>query len=136
MAEIALAERKPLVALTEFRRGDVQGDGYPAGECGPCALFNLGRAFDLAEMADSAIATYERYLATPFWAKPMEVDAFGLAGTHKRLGELYEARGERQKAVSHYTQFVELWKNADPDLQPKVAEVKQRLARLNDVERR
>jgi tetratricopeptide (TPR) repeat protein len=87
-------------------------------------------------MSDSAITTYERYLATPFWAKPIEVDAFGLAGTHKRLGELYEARGDRQKAASHYQQFVELWKNADPELQPKVAEVRQRLARLNDVERR
>jgi tetratricopeptide (TPR) repeat protein len=136
LAEIALAERKPLVALTEFRRSDVRSDGYPADECGACPLFNVARAFDLAEMSDSAIATYERYLAMPYWAKPMDVDAFGLAGTHKRLGELYEARGERQKAVSHYTQFVELWKNADPDLQPKVAEVKQRLARLNDVERR
>jgi tetratricopeptide (TPR) repeat protein len=86
-------------------------------------------------MPDSAIATYERYLATPFWAK-MEVDAFGLAGTHKRLGELYEARGERQKAVTHYMQFVELWKNADADLQPKVAEVRKRLARLSDTEKR
>jgi len=136
LAELALAERKPLVALAEFRRGDVASDGYPAGECGACPLLNFARAFDLAEMSDSAITTYERYLATPFWAKPMEVDAIGLAGTHKRLGELYEARGDRQKAASHYQQFVELWKNADPDLQSKVAEVKQRLARLNDVERR
>jgi hypothetical protein len=32
--------------------------------------------------------------------------------------------------------FVDLWKNADPELQPKVTEVKQRLARLGDVEKR
>jgi eukaryotic-like serine/threonine-protein kinase len=136
LAEIALAEHKPLVALAEFRRGDVRGDGFPAGECAPCALFNIARAFDLAEMPDSAIATYERYLATPYWAKLLELDDFALAGTHKRLGELYEARNDRQKAISHYTQFVELWKNADPEFQPKVAEVKQRIARLTDSERR
>jgi hypothetical protein len=40
-----------------------------------------------------------------------------------------------EKAVGHYLKFVELWKNADPELQPKVASVKQRLARLQDVER-
>jgi len=32
--------------------------------------------------------------------------------------------------------FVDLWKNADPELQPKVTEVKQRLARLGDIEKR
>jgi tetratricopeptide (TPR) repeat protein len=136
LAEIALAEHKPLVALAEFRRGDARGDGFPAGECAPCALFNVGRAFDLAEMPDSAIATYERYLATPYWAKLLELDDFALAGTHKRLGELYEARNDRQNAISHYTEFVVLWKNADPEFQPQVAEVKQRIARLTDSERR
>ena len=64
------------------------------------------------------------------------VDAQFLAGTHKRLGELYEATGDREKALSHYVQFVELWKNADPELQGKVAQVRQRLARLRVVERR
>jgi tetratricopeptide (TPR) repeat protein len=136
LAEIALAEHKPLVALAEFRRGDVRSDGFPANDCVACAFFNVARAFDLAEMPDSAIATYERYLATPYHAKPIELDHFALAGTHKRLGELYEARSERQKAISHYTQFVELWKNADPEFQPKVAEARQRLVRLTDAERR
>jgi tetratricopeptide (TPR) repeat protein len=59
-----------------------------------------------------------------------------LAGSYKRLGELYEARGDRQKAMLYYTKFVELWKNADPELQPKVAEVKKRLARLTDAEQK
>jgi tetratricopeptide (TPR) repeat protein len=87
-------------------------------------------------MPDSAIATYEQYLVTPYYAKSLEVDDFALAGTHKRLGELYEARNERQKAMSHYTRFVELWKNADPEFQPKVTEAKQRIVRLTDAERR
>jgi hypothetical protein len=57
------------------------------------------------------------------------------AGIHKRLGELYDARKEREKAIAHYSKFVELWKDADPELQPKVAEVKRRLAELSKAER-
>ena len=136
LAELALAEHKPLDALAEFRRGDVAPDGYPSGECVPCFSFSLARAFDAAEMPDSAIAMYERYLATPYWAKPLEIDNLALAGTHKRLGELYEAKNEHQQALSHYMTFVELWKNADPEFQPRVADVKRRIARLSDVERR
>jgi hypothetical protein len=32
--------------------------------------------------------------------------------------------------------FVDLWKNADPELQPQVAEVRKRLARLGDLEKK
>ena len=55
---------------------------------------------------------------------------FALAGTHKRLGELYDAKGDREKAISHLSKFVELWRNADADLQPAVADAKRRLTKL------
>jgi hypothetical protein len=45
-------------------------------------------------------------------------------------GELYEAKGNRQKAVERYSRFVELWRNADPELQPGVREIRERVARL------
>jgi tetratricopeptide (TPR) repeat protein len=133
MAEIAIAERRPRDAIVEIRQADSLPDG-PSDDCARCTYAALGRAFDLAGMADSARYWFERYLATPSW-RPTEPrgDPQYLAGTYKRLGELYEARGDRQKAVSYYTKFVELWKNADPELQPKVAEVRRALARL-DVE--
>lgn len=57
-------------------------------------------------------------------------DAQDLAGVYKRLGELYEAKGDRAKAESYLSKFVELWKDADPGLQPKVKDAKDRLARL------
>ena len=50
--------------------------------------------------------------------------------THRRLAELYEQRGSQDKAIEHYSKFVELWKNAEPELQPRVAEAQSRLRRL------
>jgi hypothetical protein len=49
---------------------------------------------------------------------------------------MYEAKGKAAKAAEHYQAFVDLWKNADPELQPKVADVRARLKKLTDVERR
>jgi hypothetical protein len=60
----------------------------------------------------------------------LNIDSWFLAAAHKRLGELYEARGDHPRAVAHYGEFLELWKRADPDLQPKVAAVRTRLERL------
>ncbi len=143
LGEIALAENKPADAIAEFRRGDMRPDG-PATECGICIFANLGRAFDAARQSDSAIAMYSRYLSTPYterldvplfaeFAEP--VDPIFRAGIHRRLGELYEAKGDTAKAVAQYRAFVDLWKNADPELQPRVAEAKRRLAQLTPVER-
>jgi eukaryotic-like serine/threonine-protein kinase len=86
----------------------------------------LGRAYDLANMPDSAIAMFERYLATPFFGRP-RADARYLAGVYKRLGELYDASGDRERAAAYYRKFLDLWKDADPELQPRVTEVRRRL---------
>jgi tetratricopeptide (TPR) repeat protein len=53
-----------------------------------------------------------------------------LAPTYRRLGELYEDRGQLDKARDYYGRFIDLWKNADPELQPLVRDVRQRLVRL------
>ena len=134
LAEIALAERRWADAVSEFRQADQRPDG-PADACTICLARDLARTYDLAGNADSAIAHFERYVTTPFFNR-LGQDALYLAGSHKRLGELYEARGERDKALANYLKFVELWKDADPELQPRVAEVTQRIARLKDGERR
>ena len=84
-------------------------------------------------MRDSAVAAFERYVGATNYLR-WDQDAYFLAGAHKRLGELYEARGDVQKAASHYAAFIELWKDPDPELRPKLAEVRKRLARLSDTE--
>ncbi|MFL5516744.1 MAG: hypothetical protein ACJ8DJ_11345, partial [Gemmatimonadales bacterium] len=54
-----------------------------------------------------------------------------LAPALKRAGELSEAKGDRAKAADRYRRFVDLWKNADPELQPGVRDVRARLAKLS-----
>ena len=92
------------------------------------AMTLIAQAHDLAGRPDSAIVYFERYVGSR--------DAFGtidaqwLAGTHKRLGELYDAKGDGEKAIAHFERFVEMWKDAEPELQPKVREVNAKLERL------
>ncbi len=47
-------------------------------------------------------------------------------------GELYEQRGDRERARHHYARFVELWRECDPELRPAVTEVQQKLAGLDE----
>jgi tetratricopeptide (TPR) repeat protein len=93
----------------------------------------VGMAFDQANRPDSAIAQFRRYLDTPY-SDEVTAQADYVAYTSRRLGELYEAKGDRANAATYYQKFVDLWKNADPDLQPQVADVRKRLAHLRDTE--
>ena len=130
LAEIALAERRPLDAIAELRKSDTRSDGA-VESCGRCIHAALGRAYELAGQRDSAVASLERYLATrDLLPRRPEGDPQYLAGVHERLGELYEAAGDRRQAASHYSAFVELWRSADAELQPRVRDVQRRLARL------
>ncbi|MGE5231269.1 MAG: protein kinase domain-containing protein [Deltaproteobacteria bacterium] len=122
LGSIALAERRPAAAVSEFRLQD-------QGDCEVCALGDLGRAYDNAGQADSAIAVYERYTGKPYVYR-MFPDAIWLGRTYYRLAELYEERGERAKAAENYTKLVQLWQGADPELRTKVLDAKARLKAL------
>ena len=136
LAEIALAEKRPLDAVREFRRGETAPDG-PAHPCAVCTYAGLARAFDAATMPDSAILYLERYGSTPYaWRLSgsrveASVDAANLASVYRRLAELYEGAGNREKARENYVKFVELWQDADPELQPEVVAARARLALLS-----
>jgi hypothetical protein len=40
---------------------------------------------------------------------------------------LYDERGEWERASEYYAKFAELWKDADPDLQPRAEAAHTRL---------
>jgi tetratricopeptide (TPR) repeat protein len=86
-------------------------------------------AYDRAQHVDSALAAGERYLAINN-AFRLLFDAHFRAGVLQRLGEMYEAKGNIDKAITHYQAFVELWKDADPELQPRVRDLRGRIERL------
>jgi hypothetical protein len=134
LANILMAEKKPLEAIREIWASDSLPDG-PTTDCIDCVDLDLGRAYDLANKPDSAIVHWERYLSEPY-ARSVGRDAPFLAGIHKRLAELYDAKGDLNRAASQYAAFIELWKNADAALQPKVQEAKQRLAEIQAKEKR
>jgi tetratricopeptide (TPR) repeat protein len=92
-------------------------------------LPEVGIAFDRGGATDSALAVYQRYLEST-WNFRILPDADHLAPVLRRAGELYEAKGDRRRAAQAYQRFVELWRRADPVLQPQVAEVRRRLAEV------
>ncbi len=100
-----------------------------AGGCGVCGLYELGSTYDGMGQPDSALMAYEQLVTTPTMNR-LYNGGLTLAPALKRLGELYEAKGDRKKAAQYYGKFVELWKDADPELQPGVKEIRGRLARL------
>ena len=132
--EVLLAEGKPLEAIAELRASDLTVDG-PVNGCRICLSPALGRAFDRANMPDSAITWFEHFLETPTQQRlTFDLDVGNVPNILRRLGELYEAKGDRRRAAAYYERFVTLWKDADPELQPQLVEIRQRLARLADPE--
>jgi tetratricopeptide (TPR) repeat protein/tRNA A-37 threonylcarbamoyl transferase component Bud32 len=122
---VAEAEGRMREAADAYREWN-QRDGF----CRTCGLFELASLYDRQGQQDSARVTYERILNTPTAVGHLAADRYALAPTYKRLGELSEAKGDRKAAADYYNRFVELWKNADAELQPGVKEVRGRLARL------
>jgi hypothetical protein len=46
------------------------------------------------------------------------------------LAQIYDYRGDWPGALDHYRRFVDLWREADPELRPQVAEAQARIAEL------
>jgi tetratricopeptide (TPR) repeat protein len=135
------AERRPwqeprwdaYVASAEGRWRDAADAGLRAvntTHCSPCGRHFVGQAFDRAGLTDSALKYYELAATLPNTDNDGVEDAIWQPSTLRRLGEIYESKGNRQKALQYYGQFVALWKNADADLQPQVKQVKETMAKL------
>jgi tetratricopeptide (TPR) repeat protein len=121
-AAIALAEGRFEDAIELTRRSDV-------GLCSNCAFFPLALSFDRAGVQDSAILNYEAYLDTPVLFR-VYPDAVLRAATLERLAELYDEKGNLENAARYYAEFVELWLDADSDVQPRVQAAQQRLQEI------
>jgi tetratricopeptide (TPR) repeat protein len=122
----ALVEGQPREALGELEiwRTGIEDD------CRTCGLPDIGRAYEMAGQPDSALAAYERFIATP-WVEGLDWDALFLAHVYERLARLYEERGDRERAIDLHNALIELWRDADPELQPRVEAARQAIERLS-----
>jgi eukaryotic-like serine/threonine-protein kinase len=121
-AMLAIAEQRPRDAVRAIQ------DASPTG-CPICLLAPLGQAYELLEEPDSAIAAYQAFLDTPYFFRLWQ-DRQWRAYTIQRLADLHELRGDRATAARYHAALIELWRDADPELQPRVRYAQQALARL------
>lgn len=101
-----------------------------AWHCNPCGRYWEAYALDRGGHADSAAAVYQSTLEAPLTAANAGEDSFWQPLALLWLGEYYQSKGNRGKALQYLQQFTGQWKDADPDLQPKVQEAKRRIAEL------
>ena len=87
------------------------------------ALARLGKT-------DSSRVLLERALSTPSLAGGLEYETSWYAQALQQLGDIYELRGDRAKAASYFTKYVELLKDADPSMRAQVRVVQDKLARV------
>ena len=123
-AAIALAEGQRAEAIRLYRAWHTE---LP---CARCGLYEIAGIYDQEGQLDSARIVAERALTSLGLFRVFE-DTWWLALTYKRLGELYEQRGDTTKASGYYSKFVDLWKDADPALQPTVRDARNRIAKLS-----
>jgi eukaryotic-like serine/threonine-protein kinase len=102
-------------------------------QCDICGLVEIADAYVALGQPDSALAVYRRYLETPsMWR--ISDDAWDLGRVLNRIGELHEARGEREQALSAYARLLDLWKDADPEFQPQLETVRRRVRELGGAD--
>ena len=124
---LALFTARKLVPIPLEQREYRQADRL---DCPICALGVLAFAYDHAGERDSALAVYERYVTTP-WLRRRGGDSWWLATAYGRLGELYEQRGDTTNAIRYYAKLVDLWRDADPELQARVEAARRAIEALS-----
>ena len=92
----------------------------------PLTLSGIAELLDRRGQVDKAIEEYRQLMTTgPGTGLRRLINPI----YHFKIAGLYEKKGDKAKAVEHYRKFLEIWKNADPDL-PEPGLAKARLAAL------
>ncbi|HJU73850.1 MAG TPA: tetratricopeptide repeat protein, partial [Gemmatimonadaceae bacterium] len=134
LAAVDIEAGRPDEALARIRDGCSLAPSMMV-LCERMAFLEVAQAHDRAGRVDSAIAAYRRFVelrASRLIGPPRTVDVATpkIAPAWRRLGELYQTKGDRVRAIEAYERFLDFWRNADPELQPIVRQVRERTDRL------
>ena len=126
----SLARGEAEAAVASLR--EIDAAGYVLSGWLTHAQLMYGLAFEELAELDSAVAHFEQAIQPRFM---VESGSWGFARMQlpfvlRSLAELETARGDTATAIERYRQSLDLWKDADPELQPMVRDVTQRLAKL------
>lgn len=124
-ATVALEEGRPAAAL-EIIEGASFWEEYPWNVLASPVLTQV---ISVLLRADALFET-GRYREAIRWYRSLNSWPSVLPYAHYRSAQAYEALERPAQATSHYAEFVRLWDDADPPLQPMVAHARERLAAL------
>ena len=127
--EIALVQGNPAEALTEIEKTRPEDFSITDQHID---LF-LGHAH-LRYLRAALLEETGQYEEALGWYESLGQIAYGetiyLAPKHLRMAQILERLGKTDEAIEHYTRFVELWKDCDPELRHLVEDAKLRLQGL------
>ena len=119
---IALGEGRNDEAVAEFRQLDA------GNSCATCGYPWLARAFEQAGNVDSAEAYYRKFVDTP--SAELWYDDAHLVHGLQTLGQIYETRGDKARALDAYSRLATLYRNAEPQFKPVYHKAKAAMVRL------
>ena len=127
-ALLALAEGNPKAALEHLERARVRDYGVVR----VMSRILTGDSYAALGETERAVETYEGLL-TSYRVNWRDSDLWAvlLPLAHERLGSSYLALADTARAVQHLEAFAEMWKDADPELQPRVTAARERAAELS-----
>ena len=132
LAHAAIAAGHPAEALQWFERGTLGG--------------RYARTWQRAYSSPFLSQSYDRYLrakalgglgrdadALRWYSSIWMANAFDLvylAPAQVEEAAIYERQGDRTRALAAYREFLDLWRDADPELKPEVERVRARVSEL------
>ncbi len=112
-------------ALTEL---DLLSNQRGGGKVRASSLYSMVQQHFLQAEVLNAVGRYEE--AIRLYTAVADASIPLVPAAHLRIGEIHEQRGDIDQAVERYSEFVDLWSGADPEYQPLVEDVRNRISRL------
>jgi tetratricopeptide (TPR) repeat protein len=119
---IALGEGRTDEAIAQFRQLDA------GNACATCGYPWLARAYEQAGNVDSAEAYYRRFVDLP--SADLWYDDAHMVHSLQTLGQIYETRGDKPRALEAYSRLATLYRNAEPQFKPVYDKAKAAMVRL------